>query len=144
MVNWTSDDLRDHLSRRKRRKIAPGSLESHLSVPTGITPPPPPTTPPNEDHRVLPAPVTQHLVQDESLGEEGRKAKDAGRFLVRVTSFRSRSTDIDNICPKYAIDCLRYAQIIPEDSPDCIELVVRQEKVKTKAEERTEIEVTQL
>lgn len=61
---------------------------------------------------------------------------------VIIVSYRRRLLDPDNLCPKYFIDCLRYAGIIKNDTPDDIHLHVGQRKVKTKQEERTEIEIT--
>jgi hypothetical protein len=63
------------------------------------------------------------------------------RFRVRITSYRRRLIDPDNLFVKPFIDCLRYAEIIPNDRPQDIELQVGQEKVKT---DYTEIEVTKL
>jgi hypothetical protein len=76
------------------------------------------------------------------VGEEAREAGDATRFSVRVTSYRRRLIDPDNLCPKFFIDCLRYCGAIPDDRAQDITLEVRQEKVKRKQDERTEIEVT--
>lgn len=61
------------------------------------------------------------------------------RVRVRVTSFRVRLLDPDNLCPKYFIDCLRYANCIRDDRQQDITLEVRQEKVESKLLERTEI-----
>lgn len=62
------------------------------------------------------------------------------RVRVRVVSFRSRLCDPDNLCPKYFVDCLRYAGLITDDTPELITLEVSQVKVK-RGEERTEIEI---
>lgn len=70
-----------------------------------------------------------------------REAFYTGRVLVRVKSHRVRLLDPDNLCPKYFIDCLRYAGFLPDDNPACVVLQNEQEKVATKKEERTEIEV---
>lgn len=64
---------------------------------------------------------------------------DSSRFLVRVTSFRRRLLDEDNIAEKYAVDCCRYAGLLPADDPRTTKIEVAQIKVKFKAEERTEI-----
>ena len=63
------------------------------------------------------------------------------RVRVRVVSFRKRLLDPDNLCAKYHIDGLRYCHIIADDTARHITIEVSQEKVKTKAEERTEIEI---
>jgi hypothetical protein len=68
------------------------------------------------------------------------EARHPGRYLVCITSFRSRLLDEDNACEKYAVDALRYAGVIPEDSPGIAKIVWRQEQVP-KAEEITVIEI---
>lgn len=83
-------------------------------------------------------------VRKEPLGEETGKAGDTSRVLVRITSFRRRLLDPDNLCPKYFIDCLRYAEIIPDDRAEDIRLEVSQVKVKSKSDERTEIEIEKI
>ena len=85
--------------------------------------------------------VVKPAVRHEPVEQEKREARHAGRFHVRVVSFRRRLLDPDNLCPKYFIDCLRYAGLIPDDRAQDITLESRQEKVGSKAEERTEIEI---
>lgn len=65
------------------------------------------------------------------------------RITVRITSFRRRLLDPDNLVggAKYLVDGLRYAGLIPGDRPDQIELQVRQVKVSNETEEKTEIEL---
>ncbi len=78
---------------------------------------------------------------NEPVGATEGKASHASRRAVRITSFRVRLTDPDNLCPKYFIDALRYAGAIPDDRQEDIELTTTQEKVKTFSEERTLIEI---
>lgn len=66
------------------------------------------------------------------------------KFFVRVTSFRKRLIDEDNLCEKYHVDLCRYAGIMPSDAPTETKITVGQEKVKTSEEERVEIKVYQL
>lgn len=80
------------------------------------------------------------IVRDEPVAEAAREIRHSGQIHVRITSFRSRLLDPDNLCPKYFIDCLRYSGLIPDDRAQDIALEVRQEKVK-RTEERTEIEI---
>lgn len=87
-----------------------------------------------------PEPIIQHEPLAQVIGKEAH----AGRISISVTSFRRRLCDPDNICPKYFIDCLRYAEIIEDDTAEHITLQVSQEKVKTKGEERTELLITKL
>jgi hypothetical protein len=63
---------------------------------------------------------------------------------VRIISFRRRLIDPDNLCPKWFIDCLRYWGYIQDDRPQDIVLEVSQEKVQTKADEHTRIEIEPL
>lgn len=79
-----------------------------------------------------------------ALGEGEAKGGHTGRVLVRVTSFRIRLLDEDNLCEKYHIDCLRYANLIPGDDPRQAKIETGQVKVRTKAEERVLIEITPL
>lgn len=83
----------------------------------------------------------KQALRHEPLAKAKGKEGDARRFRVRVTSFRRRLTDQDNLAPKFFIDCLRYAGVIPDDSPQAIDYSITQVKVRKKEEERTEIEV---
>jgi hypothetical protein len=98
----------------------------------------------SEDYRLSSCAQPQPAVCDVSARADQRKESHAGRFLVRVTSFRRRLLDPDNLCPKYFVDALRYAGIIPDDTSEDIELVIRQEKVELRSDERTELEITPL
>src|SRR5262245_56261030 len=69
---------------------------------------------------------SQSPLRDDPVATPSRKNRDANRVRVRVVSFRARLCDPDNLCPKYFIDCLRYAGLIADDAPDCITLEVRQ------------------
>lgn len=80
----------------------------------------------------------QPVVRDEPVAAPARETRDAGRVRVCVVSFRARLCDPDNLCPKYFIDCLRYAGLIVDDAPDCITLEVRQVRCR-RHEQRTEI-----
>lgn len=69
----------------------------------------------------------------------------AGRCLVRVTSYRcGQLCDPDNLAAKYFVDSLRYSGIIADDRPQDIDYQVRQIRVKTRKEEKTEIELIPL
>jgi hypothetical protein len=83
----------------------------------------------------------------ESLGEtQGKKGNTGGnspKFRVRIRSNRVRQLDLDNLYGgvKYFVDTLRYAEIIPDDDPNSIDLEVTQTKVKNYKAETTEVEV---
>lgn len=70
----------------------------------------------------------QPIVCHEPVAAAQREISHSGRISVRVTSFRRRLCDPDNLCPKYFIDCLRYAGLIPDDRPQDIDLQVSQVK----------------
>lgn len=93
--------------------------------------------------RKTPRPKPEQDVRHEPVEKEKRKTENPKRFLVSIVSYRSRLCDPDNLCPKYFVDCLRYAEIIPDDSPAEIELKVSQVKEKRKLE-RTEIAVYEI
>ena len=91
----------------------------------------------------------QQVVRHEPVGEEARKGSDPEgipQCTVRITSYRRRLLDPDNLAGgcKYFLDCCKYCQLIPDDRQEDIELVIKQVKVRTKEEERTEIQITKL
>lgn len=97
-----------------------------------------------ENRRLAKIAEPQRAVCDGALAEVQREVRNSNRVAVRITAFRVRQLDPDNCCPKYFIDGLRYAGLLPDDRPQDIELTVAQAKVETKAEERTEIELIPL
>ena len=99
------------------------------------------TTPNHENNDPPQSPKPERPFLSQSVGQEKGKAGDTKSVHVRVTSYRRRTIDPDNLCPKYFIDCLRYAEIIKDDTAAHITLTVGQEKVASKSDERTEIEI---
>jgi len=83
-------------------------------------------------------------MRDGALGAGEAQGGHTGKFLVRVTSFRVRLLDEDNLCEKYHVDCCRYAGIIPGDDPGKAKIETGQVKVRSKSEERVLIEVVKL
>lgn len=71
------------------------------------------------------------------------KKPDSKRFVVRITSFRRRLLDEDNLCGKFHCDALRYAGIIRSDAPEKCAIQILQVKVKSKREECTLMELLQ-
>lgn len=71
------------------------------------------------------------------------KETGASRTPVRVVilSRRVRLIDPDNLCVKFIIDALRYEKLIPGDSFLDVAPEIRQEKVKSKAQEETVITI---
>ena len=91
-----------------------------------------------------PRSIVERLAGDGPLAETKAQKPDTGRFLVRVSSFRRRLLDEDNLSEKYFCDLCRYAGIIPGDAPDQAKIEVSQVKVATKDEEKTLVEVSRL
>ena len=79
---------------------------------------------------------------DGSMGEEGGEGTSTNRINIRFNSRRIRLIDPDNLTPKFLLDGLRYAGLIHDDTPEEITVETTQEKVSTKAEEETIIEIT--
>ena len=63
------------------------------------------------------------------------------RFLVRVTSFRRRLLDEDNLAEKFTVDLCRYAGALPCDSAGETEIKVAQQKVGSKEPEFVRVEI---
>jgi hypothetical protein len=66
-----------------------------------------------------------------------------GRIVLRITRCGHQLLDVDNMAGgcKPVVDQLRYAGLIPDDSPDKVEIVFRQKKV-AKGQEMTVIEIS--
>ncbi len=93
------------------------------------------------DRGETPGPVVERDPRHGALAAPKAQASSAGKFFIRVVSYRRRLLDEDNLAEKYFVDCLRYSGLIPGDSPDRCRIVTTQEKVGSKEEERTEITV---
>ena len=89
------------------------------------------------------SPVVECPAGDGALGPRQGKGNDPERILVRVTSFRRRLLDEDNLAEKFHVDCCRYAGLIPSDTPECARIEVRQEKVGKGECEETVVEIFQ-
>ena len=77
----------------------------------------------------------------EPVESEEAQGGNFHRRRIRITSKRCRLLDPDNLCVKYIIDALRYCKVIKDDTTKEIEVYIKQEKVKTRKEEKTIIEV---
>jgi hypothetical protein len=95
----------------------------------------------NTDHPA-PAAVAECPAGARPLATGQAQNPNPARYLVSVTSFRVRLLDEDNLCPKYHVDALRYAGLLPSDAPDCTHIVTRQVKVAHKADEKSVIEMS--
>lgn len=76
-----------------------------------------------------------------ALGTVQAQVADPGRFLVRITSYRKRLLDADNLCEKFHVDCCRYARCISSDDPSKTEIEVCQVKTGKGEPEFTRVEV---
>jgi hypothetical protein len=85
------------------------------------------------------APKLESDSRDEPLAAKEVQRRTGEKLSVRITSFRKRLIDPDNLCEKFHLDLCRYAGAIPDDAPDCITLETRQEKAKF---ERVEIDIS--
>ena len=87
-----------------------------------------------------PQPAPRPALDDTPKGESPRQ----GRTTLIITRSACSLLDADNFAGgcKPLIDQLRYAKLIEDDDPETIEILFRQTKVKTKAEEMTHIEIT--
>jgi hypothetical protein len=94
--------------------------------------------------RQSPAPVVERDLWNGPLAAGKAQGNDSGKFLVRVTSFRRRLLDEDNLCEKYVVDCCRYAGLIPGDAPGTTKIETSQQKVSSKEEERTEVTIERM
>ena len=97
-----------------------------------------------ENRRATPGsnvkPVVQHALERKTQ----RGSSNPERFAVVVTSFRVRLVDDDALVGKYFVDALRYSGLLASDSAGKLDYKVRQEKVTSKSDERTEIEIIPL
>ena len=119
-MNWTHEQLRQ-LGYRQN----PDGSFSHTS-----------TLP-----HAKPQPVARPALDGPARREETRQ----NRITLCITRHATKLLDADNFAGgcKPLIDQLRYAKLIPDDDPETVEILFRQTKVKTKAEERTEVEIRQ-
>ena len=89
-------------------------------------------------HNPAPAAQPKRSLCNGSLATCEAQKVDSAFYLVRITSFRSRLIDSDNLCGKWHCDALRYAGVLPDDAPERALIETRQIKC-AKGEERTEI-----
>jgi hypothetical protein len=97
---------------------------------------------PNETHHHAPAPIAKCPTGHGPLAAGETQTRHPSRYIVSVTSYRVRLLDEDNLCPKYHVDALRYAGLLPSDAPDKAHIITGQIKVSRKEDEKTVIEIT--
>jgi hypothetical protein len=91
----------------------------------------------------LPNSVSQSTLGQTLVAPPQRKEKGSTRIIVCITRRSCHVLDLDNFAGgcKPLIDQLRYAKLIPDDDPQSIELQFVQEKVRTRLEEETIIDI---
>ncbi len=101
-----------------------------------------PAAPTNSINK-LPNSISQPTARETLVAPTQRKEKGRARIIVCITRRSCHVLDLDNFAGgcKPLIDQLRYAQLIPNDDPQSIELQFVQEKVKTRLEEETIIDI---
>lgn len=93
----------------------------------------------SKNSATYPADYVEQTIGDAPLGAEEIPGLDTP-CCICVRSFRHRLADSDGISGKAVIDGLVHAGILPDDSPKFVEEVTyRQTKIKSEAEEVTEI-----
>ena len=91
-----------------------------------------------------PVPVAKPSPRNGTLAAPTCPPRFTSRVLVRVTSYRVRLVDPDNIFCKWMVDALRHSRVIRDDRAGDIQFQPAQEKVATRKEGRTEILVIPL
>lgn len=121
-MNWTHEQLRN-LGYRQN----PDGSFSHTST-SGIP-------------HAKPQPTPRLPLVNACEGKDQSKT----RTTLVITRCSCSLLDADNFAGgcKPLIDQLRYAKLIEDDDPETVEILFRQTKVKTKNEERTEVEIRQ-
>lgn len=119
-MNWTHEQLRN----LGYRENPDGSFSHSSTLP-----------------HAKPQPATRPALVNSCEGKDQSKT----RTTLCLTRHSTKLLDADNFAGgcKPLIDQLRYAKLIADDDPETVEILFRQVKVKTKAEERTEIEIRQ-
>ena len=87
------------------------------------------------------SPELERCAPTSTVGKTRKKGADSQGFLVRVTSVRRRLIDEDNLCEKYAVDCCRYAGLLPSDCPGETKIEATQRKAGKEEAEHTVIQI---
>ena len=133
-MNWTTEQLKE-----KGYNLAP---DGHYYYYADNYKPP---------SRKLPDTITQHAPKRSLV--KVRKAKETSKdctakcnpqYTLAITRFSTKTLDVDNLAGgcKPLIDQIRYAKLIPDDNPESVEITFSQVKVRTQAEQRTEVRIT--
>jgi hypothetical protein len=132
-MNWTTEQLKE-----KGYTLAP---DGHYYYADNYKPP---------SRRLLDT-LTKHatkrsLVKVHKTEEPSKDCtpKRNPKYHLAITRFSTKTLDVDNLAGgcKPLIDQIRYAHLIPDDNPESVEITFSQIKVKTQAEQRTEVSIT--
>jgi hypothetical protein len=132
-MNWTTEQLKE-----KGYTLAP---DGHYYYADNYKPP---------SRRLLDT-LTQHapkrsLVKVHKAKETSKDctAKCNPLYTLALTRYSTKTLDVDNLAGgcKPLIDQIRYAHLIPDDNPESVNITFSQVKVKTQAEQRTEVRIT--
>lgn len=91
---------------------------------------------------VLQTPKLELCAKPKPLAKAQVQKDSSKRILIRIVSVRKRLLDEDNLCEKFLVDCLRYAGIIPGDSPEQVKIETVQRRCAKGEMEETFIEIT--
>ena len=88
-------------------------------------------------------PIPQPDAQMLPLGSDADEGGGPRRIVVRLERRSTKLLDKDNLygSVKFLCDGLRYENLIPDDNPEAIELIVTQKKV-AKGETETVVQIT--
>ena len=132
-MNWTTEQLKE-----KGYSLAP---DGHYYYADNYKPP---------SRRLLDT-ITKHapklpLVKVPKAKETSKDctAKCNPLYTLAITRFSTKTLDVDNLAGgcKPLIDQIRYAKLIPDDNPESVNITFSQVKVRTQAEQRTEVTIT--
>lgn len=123
------------------RALYPRASESFIRINSGVEQSVPAVQRADNDHREGKPSKPERDSGDAAQNDVPDQKGHSARYLVRVTNFRVRLLDEDNLIAKWHIDALRYSGLLPSDAPGKCKIEVRQRKVSAKEDERTQIEV---
>ena len=87
----------------------------------------------------LPSSHAKRGVRVKSVGKGESEEGMWAEYSICIRSLRVNLLDPDNLYVKDLIDQVRYACLIPEDTPEVVEIDITQKKVATYKEEETKI-----
>ena len=132
-MNWTTEQLKE-----KGYTLAP---DGHYYYADNYKPP---------SRRLLDT-LTKHApkcslvkVHKAKATSKDCTAKCNPLYTLAITRYSTKTLDVDNLAGgcKPLIDQIRYAKLIPDDNPESVEITFTQVKVRTQADQRTEVTIT--